>query len=655
MCGFTGFFELNKDRLGSCSYLKEMNDALIHRGPDDSGQWIDPEAGIGLGHRRLSILDLSPQGHQPMTSANGRYVIAYNGEVYNFNAIRRELDSISSENIAWRGHSDTEVILAAIEQWGVENTVKKFIGMFAFSLWDRKERTLYLVRDRLGIKPLFYGWQGNSFLFGSELKAVKRHPDFKGDVDTNSLALMMRHNYIPSPYSIYKGIKKLSPGHILVLSTESSNRDPKLIPFWSAKDAAEKGLSDPFTGSENEAVTQLDSLLRDAIKLRMISDVPLGAFLSGGVDSSTVVALMQAQSTSPVKTFSIGFHEEEYNEATHAKAVANHLGTDHTELYVTAQQAMDVIPRLPTLYDEPFSDSSQIPTFLVSELARRKVTVSLSGDGGDELFSGYDRYERADYLWNRIKRYPGFLKKGFAQFLTTIPTEKWDRLFFRLKPVLPSMLRVENPGHKLHKFSQFLNANSPEEFYKGLVTHWDHPAKLVPGAVEPLTPLSNSLQWGKVPEFVERMMFLDTITYLPGDILTKVDRASMGVSLEARVPLLDHRVVEYSWKIPLSMKLKNNQTKWLLRQVLYKYVPKEMIERPKMGFGVPIDEWLRKPLRDWAENLINEPRLRNEGFFDPKMVRKKWEEHLSGTYKWHYPLWDVLMFQAWLDNERSLK
>lgn len=660
MCGFTGFLTVNSFGPECKNYLSRMADAIRHRGPDDHGIWEDADAGIGLAHRRLSILDLSPQGHQPMVSDSGRYVLVFNGEIYNFESLRQELDAAwasdgSGNRARWRGHSDTEVMLAAIEQWGIESAVRKFIGMFAFALWDRKERLLTLARDRMGIKPLYYGWQGNSFLFGSELKAIREHPEFRREIDRNAATLFLRFEYIPAPHSIYQGIYKLLPGHILTLGAKNLNSTPDSHPYWSAEKVAEQGLMDPFTGSEKEAVDQLDSVLRDAVKIRMISDVPLGAFLSGGIDSSTVVALMQAQSERPVKTFSIGFFEEGYNEARHAEKIANHLGTDHTELYVTAEQAMAVIPRLPTLYDEPFADCSQIPTFLVSELARQKVTVSLSGDGGDELFGGYNRYNWGSSIWNKIKWFPPMTRKLFVKALTSVSPQNWDRLFSQFGFLLPSKLKVPTPGDKIHKLSEILEAENSDRLYMGLVSIWKDPSSLVIGAHEPTTILSNGFHSKKLTDFSQRMMLLDTITYLPDDILTKVDRASMGVSLEARVPLLDHRVMEFAWRIPMGMKIKNGQSKWLLRQVLYKYIPKKLIERPKMGFGVPIGSWLRGPLREWAEDLLNERRLEEEGFFNPAPIREKWTEHLAGKRNWQYYLWDVLIFQAWLRNESVKK
>jgi asparagine synthase (glutamine-hydrolysing) len=640
-----------------------MADQIVHRGPDDSGAWVDCEAGIALGSRRLAIVDLSPAGHQPMLSSCGRYVIAFNGEVYNFLDLRRELEP---KGHSFRGHSDTEVMLEAIREWGLEAAVKKFVGMFAFALWDRRERALHLVRDRLGIKPLYYGSAGKVFLFGSELKALRAHPDFVPAINRDALALLMRHNYIPQPYSIYQGIFKLPPGCLLTIKTRHSAPPVHAlpVPYWSAKEVAESGAANPFLGSAQEARDQLDALLRDSVRLRMIADVPLGAFLSGGVDSSAVVALMQAQSNRPVKTFTIGFYEENYNEAPHAKAVAGHLGTEHTELYVTPEEARAVIPKLPVLFDEPFSDSSQIPTHLISALARRQVTVSLSGDGGDELFGGYPRYTLARSLWKWIGWMPRALRRrlapivsGLAHLITARDTASsdpagasYDRALGWLAPWSDLYGRPGPMGGKTHKLAEVLALENREALYRYIVSGWKRPVEIVLGAQEPATILTDSARWANLPDFFQRMMFLDLVSYLPDDILTKVDRASMGVSLEARVPILDHRVVEFAARLPSSMKICHGQGKWLLRQVLYQYVPRELIERPKMGFGVPIDAWLRGPLRDWAEELLSEGRLRREGYFHPEPIRSRWAEHLSGQRNWDYCLWDVLVFQAWLEH-----
>jgi asparagine synthase (glutamine-hydrolysing) len=653
MCGFVGLLGgAGGEQQTTLGVLRAMSNAISHRGPDSDGYWADGEAGIGLAHRRLAIVDLSPAGAQPMTSGSGRYVLAFNGEVYNHFGLRAELDRLAVPVVArqfqgWRGHSDTETLLAGFEAWGIEATVNNCIGMFAFAVWDKHTRTLTLARDRFGEKPLYYGWQGQgakaAFLFGSELSALRRHPAFTSDINRDALAMYMRHNCIGGVQSIYLGIHKLAPGHMLTVSLAAP--EPAVHAWWSGAAAAQQGVAKPFSGSPDDAVDSLDALLRDAVGQQMMADVPLGAFLSGGIDSSTVVALMQAQSSKPVRTFSIGFHEAGYNEAEHAKAVAKHLGTDHTELYVTAQQALDVIPKLPSLYSEPFADSSQIPTFLVSQLARQHVTVSLSGDAGDELFCGYSRYQMTAGLWGKLSRIPRPMRQLAAGLITAVPPAAWDKL----GAVLP-MSRV---GDKLHKGAAVLGSRSVADLYRGMVSHWDDPANVVLGSTEPASVLTGAAPDLQGLNAVERMMALDMLSYLPDDILAKVDRAAMGVSLETRVPFLDHRVVEFAWSLPLHYKLRQGVTKWPLRQVLYRYVPRELIERPKMGFGVPIDQWLRGPLRDWAESLLSEHRLRSEGFFNPVPIRQKWNEHLSGIRNWQYHLWDVLMFQAWLGEQHS--
>jgi asparagine synthase (glutamine-hydrolysing) len=655
MCGFVGFFGgVDPSSSGiDQAVIQRMTDTIMARGPDDDGFWIDSGNRVALGHRRLSIVDLSPAGHQPMPSGSGRYVIAFNGEIYNHLILRGELEA-SGRPALWRGHSDTETLLAGFDVWGIQATVERAIGMFAFAVWDREDNILTLARDRLGEKPLYYGWQGSgetaSFLFGSELKALRAHASFENKIDRGALSLQLRNNYIPAPYSIYQGISKLLPGSVLTVSLRQ--REPKISTYWSGAQVAESGVANPFTGSADQAVDALETLLKDAVSKQMMADVPLGAFLSGGVDSSTVVALMQAQSERPVKTFTIGFHEDGYDEAVHAQAVAKHLGTDHTELYVTAQQAMDVIPRLPTLYDEPFSDSSQIPTFLVSQLARQHVTVSLSGDAGDELFCGYNRYQMTASLWNRVASAPMPLRKLAAKGLTSVSPGAWNKMANVVRSIAPTSLPFANLGDKLHKGAGVLGSESIDALYLNLVAHWHDPASVVIGGFEPPTLLVGDAPNLSGLDNIQRMMALDMLTYLPDDILAKVDRAAMGVSLETRVPFLDHRVVEFAWSLPQSMKLRDGQTKWALRQILFRHVPQALIERPKMGFGVPIGDWLRGPLRDWAETLLSESRLRDEGFFHAAPVRQKWEEHLSGQRNWQYHLWDILMFQAWLENNR---
>lgn len=668
VCGLTGFWQEASACPAdvACATVQRMADTLTHRGPDDSGVWVDGEAGIALGHRRLAILDLSPAGHQPMVSPSRRYVIAFNGEIYNHLELREELSKVDDGGTlpAWRGHSDTETLLAAFEAWGIEKTLTRCVGMFALALWDRATRTLTLARDRMGEKPLYYGWVRGALVFGSELKALRAYPGFDKAIDRGALALFMRHNYVPAPWSIFENIWKLPPGCYVQFAAAGfppgafPRGRGEVKPYWSVRDVAEAGLLHPFTDSEAAAVEKLETLLKQSIASQMVADVPLGAFLSGGIDSSTVVALMQAQGSRPVKTFTIGFHEGEYNEATHAAAVARHLGTDHTELYVTPEEAMAVIPRLPALYDEPFADSSQIPTFLVAQLARQHVTVSLSGDGGDELFGGYNRYFWTRALWKRLGTVPVPMRRALAAVMTAPSPHTWNRVFALLGPLLPRRLRVQLAGDKMHKLAELVGLDSQEAVYRYLVSHWKHPAEeLVIGATEPQTILSDRADWpaaltqGRRP-FEEVMMFLDQLTYLPDDILVKVDRAAMGVSLETRVPLLDHRVVEFAWRLPLSMKIRDGQSKWVLRQVLYQYVPRELIERPKMGFGVPLDQWLRGPLREWAEDLLSEERLKHEGFLNPAPVQQMWAEHLSGRRNWAYYLWDVLMWEAWLESGR---
>lgn len=652
MCGIAGFVRLRNTSTARemMAMAESMAATLRHRGPDDSGVWADSEAGVALGHRRLSIIDLSEHGHQPMASSSGRYVIAYNGEIYNFQEIQKSLDDIAAN--CWRGRSDTEVMLAAFEAWGINEALERFAGMFAIALWDRRERTLCLIRDRFGEKPLYFGWMGETFLFGSELKALKAHPDFRAEIDRNALALYVRHNCIPAPHSIYQGVSKLPPGTLLQIPFASGarNQTAKPVPYWSAKDKLMAGIRAPFSGDEQQAMDHLDDLLRDAIGKQMVADVPLGAFLSGGVDSSAVVALMQALSDRPIRTFTIGFKEAVYNEAENARSVASHLGTDHTELYVTPDEALDVIPKLPALYDEPFSDSSQIPTFLISKLTREHVTVSLSGDAADELFAGYNRYSWVADIWKHTCWLPEGVRKLSEKALMSLSSPRWTHLFSRLSRALPEKFMHRNPSEKLHKLGEILSARDCDDMYLRLVSHWKTPHSIVLNAEEPETLVTDRSLWPDLTDFTMRMMYLDLLTYLPDDILVKVDRAAMGVSLETRVPFLDHRVVEFAWQLPLSMKIRSGQSKWILRQVLYRYVPQVLIDRPKTGFGVPIDSWLRKELRDWAENLLDETRLRQEGYFEPQPIRQKWNEHLSGARNWQYHLWDILMFQAWLES-----
>lgn len=640
MCGIVGYWGKHG---ADCTVAEKMALTIKHRGPDDAGVWINKTGDLTLAHRRLAIIELSPAGHQPMTSPCGRFTLVFNGEIYNHLVLRVELES-EEGHFDWRGHSDTETLLAALRHWGLENTLKKLNGMFAFALWDEQEKTLALARDRMGEKTLYFGNNNGFFYFGSELKSFKAHPQWQGEIDRNALALYMRYNTIPAPWSIYKGIKKLLPAHFIVI-TEAGQKITEPQCYWNLAEISERGIAKPEQSIE-EATDKLDTLLRDAVNSRMAADVPLGAFLSGGFDSTIVAALMQAQSSQPVKTFTIGFNEQGYNEAIHAKAVAKHLGTEHTELYVTSEEAMAVIPRLPSIWDEPFSDSSQIPTFLVSDLARRHVTVSLSGDGGDELFCGYNRYTQGYQIWHTLQFLPDPIRQVTGSLIQTFP----GALLEYLLSFLPKRFQIPHLADRLSKLGSVIKEKSGESYYQNLVSHWKNPEQLVLGATEPETVFNHPEQLPRLCDFREQMMYIDSITYLPDDILTKVDRASMAVSLEARVPLLDHRVVEFAWQVPMSMKYRNGKGKWLLREVLYRYVPRKLMERPKMGFGVPIDHWLQGSLRDWAESLLDEKRLQDEGFLDAEPIRKMWQEHVSGKRHWHYYLWDVLMFQAWLEH-----
>ena len=639
MCGITGLLDRRR-RFATgeiAAALGRMNDTLRHRGPDGGDVWTDAEAGIALGHRRLAVVDLSPTGFQPMHSADGRYVATFNGEIFNFFELRAE---IAATGHSFRGTSDTEVMLEGFSRWGIRATVEKLIGMFAIGLWDRATRTLYLIRDRLGVKPLYYACDGTRLIFGSELKALRAVPDFAPSLDRDALLAYFRHADVPGPATIYREAKKLQPGTLLKWQ---EGREPRLETYWSAREVAVAGRAHWSTKIDDEtAIENLDLLLRDAVKRRMIADVPLGAFLSGGIDSSLVVALMQAQSATPIRTFTIGFDEAGYDEAKYAKAVAAHLGCAHTELYVTADQARDVIPKLADFYDEPFADASQIPTYLVAQMTRRHVTVALSGDGGDESFAGYNRHVWADRLESDTRMLPRWLRRGIVRTLT-LPGETGYRL---LSALLPASKRPVRPAEKAAKLAALLTADDPAAIYRGLVSQWPDPRALVPGASEPDGPIWDKTMAADMPDFAARMQLLDTLTYLPDDVLTKVDRATMAVGLEGRNPLLDHRVVEHAWRLPPHLKLRGGEGKWILREILVRYVPRELFERPKMGFAVPIGAWLRGPLRDWAADLLDPAAIAVDGILAPAPIAAAWAAHQAGEDR-TYALWTVLMFRSW--------
>ncbi len=636
MCGITGF--IDSSHSGNADWLtrtsRAMADSIAHRGPDDGNEWIDSEAGLGLGFRRLSIIDLSSAGRQPMMSSCERFVIVYNGEVYNTDELRKDLDLVN-----FRGHSDTEVVLEACAAWGVEATVKRLNGMFAFALWDRRERSLSLVRDRLGIKPLYWAFIGGLFLFASELKALKLHPGWRPEINRSALAAYMQHRYIPAPSSIYEDVHKLEPGHFLTLKPDQTVENKV---YWDVANAVMQGQESPLQLNDAEAVDMLDSLLGDAVQRRMIADVPLGAFLSGGIDSASVVAQMQKNGTQTARTFTIGFDDSTYNEAHYAAAIAKHLGTEHTELYVGPDQARDIIPTLPAIYDEPFADSSQIPTYLVSQMTRQHVSVALSGDGGDELFAGYNRYQTAELLRRWTQPIKGPFRTGLQCLLSSLSPATWNNLF--------RFVSSSYPGHKLYDFAAILKTDSAN-IYRELISEWKEPAKLVVGVGDKHDLIWSAAKSDLPVNPIELLQYLDTINYLPDDILTKVDRASMAVSLEARTPVLDHRLVEFAWRLPMHFKIRARERKWLLRQVAYKYMPRQLLDRRKTGFKIPVDDWLKGPLLDWAESLLDEKRLKDEGFLDPTLVRRKWKEHLSGDRNWKGSLWNVLMFQSWLEAQ----
>ncbi len=649
MCGINGFYSKSSSTFNNV--IAKMNYAISHRGPDTDGTWLDRNSGIVLGHQRLSIIDLSDAGNQPMESNSGKFILTYNGEIYNHLEIRKEIENNYS-NIKWKSNSDTETLLEAIDLWGIKKTLQKIEAMFAFALWNKKARSLLLARDRIGEKPLYFGWQGigndKVFLFGSELKSLKVHPQFERKINRDAITLQLRHNCIPAPYSIYKGIYKLLPGHFLQLNENDLKNSllPSTQYYWSLTECAIDGNNNQLKLSDDEIQIDLEKLMLSSVKKQMISDVPLGTFLSGGIDSSTIVAMMQSQSSSPVKSFTIGFSEHDYSEAKYAKKIAKYLGTNHTELYVSSKKAMDVIPKLPIIYDEPFSDSSQIPTFLVSQLAKQHVKVAISGDGGDELFCGYNRHLISKKLSKIFKLTPLGFRKLFSHTLHLISSKNWSKI----SKVLPNFNQYSNFGDKVYKFASAMDAKTINDAYYILCSHWQNPSQVVIDSKEPRTLLTDFEPTLEGLDVQQKMMVLDFLTYLPNDILVKIDRAAMASSLETRVPFLDHKLIEFAWKIPQYLKYRDGKGKWILRKILNKYVPKTLTDRPKMGFAVPIDTWLRGPLKDWAENLLSQKRLQQEGYFNSKLIRDKWSDHLSEKRNWQSDLWDILMFQAWIDE-----
>ena len=641
MCGIAGFVDTISN-YDVANVARRMADAIYRRGPDSFGLWHDENLGINFAHRRLAILDLTPAGNQPMVSYCGRFVMVFNGEIYNFQILRDELDKVNP-GVVWRGHSDTEILLQGFVTWGIEATITRCEGMFAIALWDRDCQDLYLIRDRMGEKPLYYGYLKGAFVFASELKAFKEHPKFSVDINRDAIGQLMLHNCIPAPLSIYNNIYKLMPAHILKISYSDlrQNNLPDSSPYWNLNDSLTRNYSNGLDNASHE----LEILLKSVIKDQMISDVPLGCFLSGGIDSSLIASLMQNQSSSPIKTFSIGFDNSEYDEAIFAKNVAKHLGTDHTELYITEKDAQQVIPELPQIYDEPFSDSSQIPTYLVAKLARTKVTVSLSGDAGDELFAGYNRYLMAEKIWSKFDMIPLFIRNKLARLISFLSLRNIELINKYLK------LPIHNFSDKAYKVGALLKSTNFDEFYIGLSGHWLNFPDLVNNvSLHKSIWLREHAGMSKV----ESMMFLDSLGYLPDDILVKVDRAGMANSLESRIPFLNHKVVEFANSLPLDYKIKDGTSKYILRHILHKYVPKDLIERPKMGFGIPINQWLRGDLKDWAVDLLEPHKLNTDGFFNSEIVEQKLKYHLSGAENNGYYLWDILMFQQWLYSQKNI-
>ncbi len=644
MCGLAGF--ISKTPVNNYEeILLNMGKSISHRGPDDFGIWYDESYNVGLSHRRLSILDLSSTGHQPMVSQTNKYIIVFNGEIYNHLELRRNLEN-DFGNISWNGHSDTETILMLFEKRGIVNSVELLIGMFAIVVYDLLNKEIYLFRDRIGEKPIYYGFQKDCFVFASELKSFYKHPNFENVIDKKSLALFFKYNYIPCPYSIYKNIFKLEPGSYLIFNIDNFSFNKHI--YWDFEKISIDSSKNKLSLNYEELKDKLNSLIENSVNQQMISDVPIGAFLSGGIDSSLIVSLMQKKSKVPINTFTIGFNEEGYNEAEFAKKIADHLNTNHTELYVDSEEAFSLIRHLPTIYDEPFSDSSQIPTYLVSRLAKSKVTVALSGDAGDELFAGYNRYILANNIWPKIKIIPIFLRRFIYKICTLLSPQNWENI---LKFIPFRKLHINNFGDKFYKFLNIINSENKYQLYDKLVSHWDINEGIVLGVDN--NQFYNTVKFKNLND-VERMMATDTVSYLPDDILVKVDRAAMANSLETRVPLLSHEIVEFAWKIPLEYKIKNNKTKIILKDILKTYIPDNLVDRPKMGFGIPLDKWLRGPLKDWAANILSYDKIKEDGILNADLIKSKWDEHLSGKRNWQYHLWDVIVFQLWYQNQKTL-
>lgn len=643
MCGLAGLLSGPSDRDRLPELAQQLIAPIVHRGPDDSGVWVEPTRALALGFRRLAIIDLSEAGHQPMASASGRFTISFNGEVFNFGALRKELEARGHR---FRGHSDTEVMLAAFETWGIESAVTRFVGMFAFAVWDAQERTVTLARDRLGIKPLFVARAGDSIVWGSELKSIAAHPRFSRQVDHDAVGAYLRYLYVPAPRSIYRDAQKVPPGTLLTLRDPAAPL-PEPVPYWDLKSVASTASANPLELGDAEATDELERLLLDVVGLRMIADVPLGALLSGGVDSSLIVSLMQRLSSRPVRTFTIGFDDPRHDEAAHAATVAAHLGTDHTSLTLTGNDALEVVPKLGTMYDEPLANPSHIPTFLVSALARRTVTVALSGDGGDELFTGYNRYLHGERQITRLAGIPAAARRAAAKVVRAVRPSRWDRAASAIGGIGRGATEMRLVGEKVHKMANLLAEPTPGRMYRALLSAWQDPRRLVPRASDAIDAVVRGIESVSEHALMERMMLVDQASYLADDLLAKVDRASMAVSLEARVPLLDHRVVEFAWRLPRHLRVREGRGKFLLRQLLHRYVPAEIIDRPKMGFTVPVDAWLRGPLREWAESLLDANSIRDEGVFDAAAVRAAWQDFLAGGRTSGLGMWTLLQYRAW--------